>query len=177
MPDRPHGAPANSQMSSSFHRRRLAGHLGGVQLEYAAANGLLRDDVSYEVQHAIEVRIVLAQALYAAGFALCVFSTLWSIAAIVVVQLVFAFAPTIRWLKRHSPLGGGGPSSRRLRRDFSKIGSVTKVSTSQCSGTWCGEIVVRCKLPSEPRISPPRSTPSVLAMSVCRTTAAESHAI
>src|SRR5215471_73542 len=30
---------------------------------YAAANGLLRDDVSSEVQHAIEVRLVLAQAL------------------------------------------------------------------------------------------------------------------
>src|SRR5215472_8800619 len=29
---------------------------------YAAANSLLRDDVSYEVQHAIEVRLVLAQA-------------------------------------------------------------------------------------------------------------------
>ena len=67
---------------------------------YAVANGLLRDDVSYEVQHAIELRIVLAQALYAAGFALCVFNTLWSIAAIVLVQLVLALAPTSRWLKR-----------------------------------------------------------------------------
>jgi len=85
---------------------------------YAAANGLLRDDVSYEVQHAIEVRLVLAQALYAAGFALCVFSTLWSITAIVLVQLVFALAPTTRWVKRHRPLGGGGPSSRRLWRGF-----------------------------------------------------------
>ena len=76
---------------------------------YAAAKGLLRDDVSYELQHAIGVRIVLAQALYAAGFALSLFSTLWSIAAIVVVELVFDLAPTIRWLKPQGPLGRGGP--------------------------------------------------------------------
>jgi uncharacterized membrane protein len=75
---------------------------------YATANGLLRDDVSYDVRHAIEVRIVIAQALYAAGFVLCVFNTLWSITAIVLVQLLFALSPTIRWFKRQRPLGRGG---------------------------------------------------------------------
>ena len=69
---------------------------------YAAAHGLLQDDVSYEVRHAIEVRLVLGQVLYAAGFALCVFSTLWSIGAIVLVQLFLALAPTMQWFKRQS---------------------------------------------------------------------------
>jgi TMEM175 potassium channel family protein len=84
---------------------------------YATANGLQREDVSYEVQHAIEVRIVLAQALYAAAFALCVFSTLWSIGAIVLVQLAFAVSPAIRLLKRQG-LGRGEQSSRSLWRGF-----------------------------------------------------------
>jgi uncharacterized membrane protein len=70
---------------------------------YAAANGLLRADVSYEAQYAIEHRIVIGQALYGAGFALCVFSPLWSITAIVLVQLFFALAPTKRWFKRQRP--------------------------------------------------------------------------
>ena len=81
---------------------------------YATAHGLLREDVSYEVQRAIEFRIIVAQALYAAGFALCVFSTLWSIAAIVLVQLVFAIGPTIRWLRRQGPLGRGDPHRDRF---------------------------------------------------------------
>ncbi|SRR5581483_2901347 len=71
---------------------------------YAAANGLLRDDVNDEVQHAVGHRIVLAEGLYAVGFAFCVFSTLWSITAIVLVQLSFALGPTVRWLSRRGPL-------------------------------------------------------------------------
>jgi uncharacterized membrane protein len=73
--------------------------------QYATAKGLLRNDVSQEEQQAIKHRIVLAQALYTAAFVLCIFSTLWSIAAIVLVQVAFALAPTIRWIKRNSPLG------------------------------------------------------------------------
>jgi uncharacterized membrane protein len=68
---------------------------------YAAGHGLLRDDVSYEEQRAIEVRLILAQTLYSGAFALCVFNTLWSIVAIVLVQLGLALAPTMRWFKRH----------------------------------------------------------------------------
>ena len=67
---------------------------------YASAKGLLRNDVSQEEQQAIERRIVLSEELYAAAFVLGVFSTLWSIAAIVVIQLAFALAPTIQRLKR-----------------------------------------------------------------------------
>jgi len=72
---------------------------------YASANGLLRDDLSAEELYAIEHRIILAEELYAAAFVLCIFSTLWSIAAIVAVQLAFALAPTIRWLRRQSQFG------------------------------------------------------------------------
>jgi uncharacterized membrane protein len=77
-----------------------------VSWRYAAANGLLRDDVNQEAQYAIEHRIVVAEALYGAGFALCVFNTLWSITAIVLIQLVFALAPTKRWFKRQRPPTG-----------------------------------------------------------------------
>jgi uncharacterized membrane protein len=72
---------------------------------YASANGLLRNDVSLETRSAIEHRIGLAQALYAAGFAVCAFSTFWSIAAIALVQFGLAFAPTIWWFKRQTLFG------------------------------------------------------------------------
>ena len=70
---------------------------------YASGHGLLRKNVSHEEQYAIERRIIHAQELYAAAFALCVFNTLWSITAIVLVQLGLALAPTIHWFKRQSP--------------------------------------------------------------------------
>lgn len=76
---------------------------------YATGHGLLRKNVSPEAQHVIERRLLGGQALYAGGFALCVFSTLWSITAIVLVQLALALAPTIRWFKRQSPPGEGDP--------------------------------------------------------------------
>jgi hypothetical protein len=72
---------------------------------YASANGLLRDDVSLQTRSAIKRRIALAQALYAAGFAFCVLSTFWSIAAIALVQFGLAFAPTIWWFKRRTLFG------------------------------------------------------------------------
>ena len=67
---------------------------------YASGHGLLRKSVSPEAHRAIEGRLILAQGLYAAGFALCVFSTLWSITAIVIIQLGLAIAPTVQWFKR-----------------------------------------------------------------------------
>jgi len=70
---------------------------------YASGHGLLRKNVSHEEQYVIERRIIHAQELYAAAFALCVFNTLWSITAIVLVQLGLALAPTIHWFKRQSP--------------------------------------------------------------------------
>jgi hypothetical protein len=40
---------------------------------------------------------VIAQSLYAAGAALCIINTYWSIAAIVVVQINYAIAPRFCW--------------------------------------------------------------------------------
>ena len=60
--------------------------------------GLMKDDTPPEIGRAIVRRIMIGQALYAFGAALCVFDTYASIAFIVLVQLNFAFAPRIRWL-------------------------------------------------------------------------------
>src|SRR5206468_3031726 len=67
---------------------------------YAVRAHLLSEQVTYEMQCAVERRIVVAQVLYAVGFALCVFSTFWSIIAIVLLQLNYAIAPRIPWLKK-----------------------------------------------------------------------------
>jgi uncharacterized membrane protein len=67
---------------------------------YASQASLIKHDTSAEVQHAVERRILSAQALYAVGALLCVINTYASIAFIVLVQLNFAVAPRIRWLSR-----------------------------------------------------------------------------
>jgi len=67
---------------------------------YAKRARLLKDDATQEVSKAIERRILIAQALYAAGAALCVFDPYWSIGFIVLVQLNFAVAPRIPFLSR-----------------------------------------------------------------------------
>lgn len=60
----------------------------------------MKDDTPAEVSQAIERRILIAQALYAVGAALCVFDTWWSIVFIVAVQLNFAVAPRVPFLSR-----------------------------------------------------------------------------
>jgi uncharacterized membrane protein len=65
---------------------------------HARAAGLMRDDVSAAVFTAVERRIVIAQALYAAGALLCAWSTWASIAFILALQLYYAIAP--RWRAR-----------------------------------------------------------------------------
>jgi uncharacterized membrane protein len=66
----------------------------------ASRAGLVKDDVGPEVRRAFERRIIIAQALYAAGILLCVFSPALSIAAIVIVQLNYVFAPRLGTLYR-----------------------------------------------------------------------------
>ena len=61
----------------------------------ALGEGLVKHDIPAEVPGAIKRRIVIAQALYAFGALLCVLSTYWSIAFIVLVQLNYAIAPRI----------------------------------------------------------------------------------
>ncbi len=55
--------------------------------------GLLRGDLPPDIADALVSRVVRAQALYAFGAALCVFSTWWSIGFIVAVQLNYVIAP------------------------------------------------------------------------------------
>jgi uncharacterized membrane protein len=67
---------------------------------YAAHAGLLQPETSDRMRIAVERRIVLAQALYAFGAALCVINTYWSIAFIVALQLNYAIAPRIKLLSQ-----------------------------------------------------------------------------
>lgn len=69
-------------------------------MRYAQRAQLMKDEVTAEMRSANQRRIVIAQALYAFGTLLCVFSTFASIAFIVLVQLNFAIAPRIGRLDR-----------------------------------------------------------------------------
>jgi len=62
----------------------------------ASKSKLLNADVPPEVPPAICRRILMGQALYAAGALLCIFNTYYSIAFIVLVQLNYAIAPGFR---------------------------------------------------------------------------------
>jgi TMEM175 potassium channel family protein len=61
----------------------------------ALGAGLVKDEISSQVSSAIKRRIAMAQGLYALGALLCLISTYWSIAFIVLVQLNYAIAPRI----------------------------------------------------------------------------------
>lgn len=70
--------------------------LGGVlygSWGYAVRRAMVKEDIPLETIAAICRRITIGQSLYAFGAALCVFSTYWSIAFIVLVQLYYALAP------------------------------------------------------------------------------------
>jgi uncharacterized membrane protein len=61
----------------------------------AVGSGLVKADMSPEFPRAFKRRVLIAQALYAAGVLLCLVSTYLSIAFIVMVQLNYAIAPRI----------------------------------------------------------------------------------
>lgn len=72
--------------------------LGGILFltwTCALENRLVKHDMPPEVPMAIRRRIVVAQALYACGALLCVFSTYLSVAFIVLVQLNYVIAPQL----------------------------------------------------------------------------------
>ncbi|MFZ0734599.1 MAG: TMEM175 family protein [Candidatus Sulfotelmatobacter sp.] len=74
--------------------------LGGMlywSWSYARRAGVLAEDLPKDIHPAVVRRIVIAQSLYAAGAALCVFGTYYSIAAIVLVQVNYAIAPRFCW--------------------------------------------------------------------------------
>ncbi len=64
---------------------------------YYSFNG---KDTPTELVAAMPRRILLAQALYFVGAALCFINTYWSIAFIILVQLNYVFAPRFGWLYR-----------------------------------------------------------------------------
>jgi uncharacterized membrane protein len=74
----------------------LLGVILFVSWRYAKRAGLLDEGATVEIGKSVEGRIAIAQALYAFGALLCIFSTYWSIAFIVLVQLNYAIAPGFR---------------------------------------------------------------------------------
>jgi uncharacterized membrane protein len=69
-------------------------------LLFASWRYALRAGLAREAIPAVQRRIVIAQALYATGAALCAVSTYWSIGFIVAVQLVYAAGPKSGVLSR-----------------------------------------------------------------------------
>jgi uncharacterized membrane protein len=67
---------------------------------YAKHAGLIQADASALIDVSVERRIFVAQALYAFGAALCLFSTYWSIGFIILVQLNYVVGPRIGVLAR-----------------------------------------------------------------------------
>lgn len=71
----------------------LLGVLLYLSWNCAIGLGLVKSDMPAGVHEAIRRRVIVAQALYAFGALLCVYSTYWSIGFIVLVQLNYAIAP------------------------------------------------------------------------------------
>jgi uncharacterized membrane protein len=64
----------------------------------ARSTSLYKDETTEEVACAIEKRILIAQALYAFGAALCFINPIWSIGFIILVQLNYVIAPRIPFM-------------------------------------------------------------------------------
>ena len=67
---------------------------------YAKHAGLIEAEVTAVIDRSVERRIIIAQALYAFGAALCLVNTYCSIAFIIAVQLNYVIAPRIGFLGR-----------------------------------------------------------------------------
>ncbi|HUB20363.1 MAG TPA: TMEM175 family protein [Acidobacteriaceae bacterium] len=63
--------------------------------KYVTRHEMIRQDTPLEIRAAICRRVTIAQTLYAAGAALCIFGTGWSVAFIFVLQLNYAVAPRL----------------------------------------------------------------------------------
>jgi len=64
-----------------------------ITWRHTVRSRLIREDTTPEAVAAICRRIMIAQTLYAVGAALCLISTYWSIAFIVLLQINYAVAP------------------------------------------------------------------------------------
>ena len=67
---------------------------------YSVRAKLVRDDMPLVTHKGVERRIIIAQALYAAGAALCIINNYWSLGFIVLVQLNYVIAPKIGVLRK-----------------------------------------------------------------------------
>jgi uncharacterized membrane protein len=67
---------------------------------YAVRAGLVDKDLPIITHKGVERRILIAQALYALGAALCVINTYWSLGFIVLVQLNYVIAPKLGILRK-----------------------------------------------------------------------------
>jgi uncharacterized membrane protein len=67
---------------------------------YAIHAGLVEADISVVINRSVGRRIVIAQALYALGAALCLVSTYWSIGCIILVQMIYIVGPRTGILSR-----------------------------------------------------------------------------
>lgn len=66
---------------------------------YAMRAGLVKAEITAEISCAIERRIIIAQALYAIGALACVWHPYVSIAIIIALQLYYAIAPRLPWVR------------------------------------------------------------------------------
>ena len=66
---------------------------------YATRAGLVNAETSKDVSDAMLRRIIIAQSLYAIGALLCVLNTYASVAAIVLVQVIYVLAPRFAGLR------------------------------------------------------------------------------
>jgi uncharacterized membrane protein len=66
---------------------------------YAMRAGLVKSAISAETSSAIERRIIIAQSLYAIGALACLWHTYVSIGIILVLQLYYAIAPRLPWMR------------------------------------------------------------------------------
>jgi uncharacterized membrane protein len=93
--------PFSTTLLAAFPRYRLAllaywfnifllGAILYLGLNWSLKSGLVKPELTPEVNAAFCRRILLGQSLYAFGAALCIFNTYWSIAFIVLVQLNYA---------------------------------------------------------------------------------------
>jgi len=67
---------------------------------YAVHAKLVDAEMPLVTRHGVERRIIIAQVLYAAGAALCVINTYWSLGFIVAVQLNYVIAPKLGVLRK-----------------------------------------------------------------------------
>lgn len=70
-----------------------------VSWRYAEKSGLVAEDVDAETKRTVYLRIVKAQVLWAVGAAFCLITPLASVGFILVVQLIYAATPNVKWVR------------------------------------------------------------------------------